>query len=129
MEELMEVLGERDVRVLKTVVAQYIVAGEPVGSRMVAKIRTIFKAFEEKSHLINLLDQTMAAQGVQIIISPEAYFPEMQLSLVASAYGSHRSPLGSLGVIGPLRMDYGRLVPIVRYTASLVTDLLNKRQT
>jgi heat-inducible transcriptional repressor len=38
MEELMEVLGERDVRVLKTVVAQYIVAGEPVGSRMVAKI-------------------------------------------------------------------------------------------
>jgi heat-inducible transcriptional repressor len=51
----------------------------------VAKIRTIFKAFEEKSHLINLLDQTMAAQGVQIIISPEAYFPEMQLSLVASS--------------------------------------------
>jgi heat-inducible transcriptional repressor len=95
----------------------------------VAKIRTIFKAFEEKNHLINLLDQTMAAQGVQIIISPEAYFPEMQLSLVASSYGSHRSPLGSLGVIGPLRMDYGRLVPIVRYTASLVTDLLNKRQT
>jgi heat-inducible transcriptional repressor len=95
----------------------------------VAKIRTMFKAFEEKHHLINLLDQTMAAQGVQIIISPEAFFPQMQLSLVASSYGSQRSPLGSLGVIGPLRMDYARLVPIVRYTASMVTDLLNKRQT
>ena len=95
----------------------------------VAKIRTIFKAFEEKHYLINLLDQTMAAQGVQIIISPAEYFPEMQLSLVASSYGTHRSPLGSLGVIGPMRMDYARLVPIVRYTASMVTDLLNKRQS
>ena len=95
----------------------------------VAKIRTMFKAFEEKNHLINLLDQTMAAQGVQIIISPEEFFPKMQLSLVASSYGSKRFPLGSLGIIGPMRMDYARLVPIVRYTASMVTDLLNKRQT
>ncbi len=95
----------------------------------VAKIRTIFKAFEEKHFLVNLLDQTIAAQGVQIIISPEEYFPEMQLSLVASSYGPHRSPLGSLGVIGPMRMDYARMVPIVRYTASMVTNLLNKRQS
>jgi heat-inducible transcriptional repressor len=95
----------------------------------VAKIRTIFKAFEEKHYLVTLLDQTIAAQGVQIIISPEEYFPEMQLSLVASSYGPNRSPLGSLGVIGPMRMDYARLVPIVRYTASMVTDLLNKRQS
>jgi heat-inducible transcriptional repressor len=90
----------------------------------VAKIRGIFKAFEEKSHLVTLLDQTMAAQGVQIIISPEEHFPEMQLSLVASSYGSREQPLGSLGVIGPMRMDYARLVPIVRYTAFLVTSLL-----
>jgi heat-inducible transcriptional repressor len=95
----------------------------------VAKIRSIFKAFEEKHHLITLLDQTLAAQGVQIIISPEEHFPAMQLSLVASSYGSHRSPLGSLGVIGPMRMDYARLVPIVRYTASMVTTLLNKRHS
>jgi heat-inducible transcriptional repressor len=93
----------------------------------VAKIRRIFQAFEEKHHLIKLLDQTMAAQGVQIIISPEEHFPEMQLGLVASSYGSQRFPLGSLGVIGPMRMDYARLVPIVQYTASLVTTLLNKR--
>jgi heat-inducible transcriptional repressor len=95
----------------------------------VAKIRVMFKAFEEKHHLITLLDQTLASQGVQIIISPDEHFPEMQLSLVASAYGSSRSPLGSLGIIGPMRMDYARLVPIVRYTASMVTDLLKKRQT
>ncbi len=95
----------------------------------VAKIRSIFKAFEEKHHLITLLDQTLAAQGVQIIISPDEHFPEMQLSLVASSYGSQRSPVGSLGIIGPMRMDYARLVPIVRYTASMVTELLKKRQT
>jgi heat-inducible transcriptional repressor len=95
----------------------------------VDKIRSIFKAFEEKHHLVLLLDQTMAAQGVQIIISPEEHFPEMQLSLVASSYGAQQTSLGSLGVIGPMRMDYARLVPIVRYTASMVTDLLTKRQS
>jgi heat-inducible transcriptional repressor len=100
----------------------------PEFSADVEKIRGIFKAFEEKHHLIMLLDQTMAAQGVQIIISPEEHFPEMQLSLVASSYGSQPTPLGSLGVIGPMRMDYARLVPIVQYTASMVTDLFTKRQ-
>jgi heat-inducible transcriptional repressor len=93
----------------------------------VDKIRGIFKAFEEKHHLVLLLDQTLAAQGVQIIISPEEHFPEMQLSLVASSYGAQQTPVGSLGVIGPMRMDYARLVPIVKYTATMVTDLLTKR--
>jgi heat-inducible transcriptional repressor len=93
----------------------------------VSKIRSLFQAFEEKHHLITLLDRTLASQGVQIIISPDEHFPEMQLSLVASAYGYRKSPVGSLGVIGPMRMDYARLIPIVRYTASMVTDLLKKR--
>jgi heat-inducible transcriptional repressor len=65
--------------------------------------------------------------STQIIISPEEHFPEMQLSLVASSYGAQETSLGSLGIIGPMRMDYARLVPIVRYTASLVTNLLNQR--
>jgi heat-inducible transcriptional repressor len=94
----------------------------------VDKIRSIFRAFEEKHHLVTLLDQTMVAQGVQIIISPEEHFPEMQLSLVATSYGSQQTALGSLGVIGPMRMDYARLVPMCG-TASLVTDLLAKRQS
>lgn len=95
----------------------------------VAKMRTMFQAFEEKHRLITLLDRTLAAQGVQIIISPGEHFPEMQLSLVASSYGASHSPLGCLGIIGPMRMDYARLVPIVRYTAAMVTDLLNQRHT
>jgi heat-inducible transcriptional repressor len=95
----------------------------------VAKIRTMFRAFEEKHRLITLLDRTLAAQGVQIIISPGEHFPEMQLSLVASSYGVQHTPAGSLGIIGPMRMDYARLVPIVRFTASLVTSLLNQRQS
>jgi heat-inducible transcriptional repressor len=95
----------------------------------VAKIRALFKAFEEKHHLITLLDQTLASQGVQIIISPDEHFPEMQLSVVASSYSGDRAPVGSLGVIGPMRMDYGRVIPIVHYTASMVTDLLKKWQS
>jgi heat-inducible transcriptional repressor len=46
--------------------------------------------------------------------------------VVASSYSGDRTPVGSLGVIGPMRMDYGRVIPIVRYTASMVTDLLKK---
>ena len=95
----------------------------------VAKLRSMFMAFEEKHRLITLLDQTLAAQGVQIIISPGEPFPEMQLSLVASSMPIWRAPLGCLGIIGPMRMDYARLVPIVRYTASLVSDLLDGRQS
>ena len=94
----------------------------------VEKIRGIFKAFEDKHHLITLLDQTLASQGVQIIISPDEQFPEMQLSVVASSYSGDRTPVGSLGVLGPMRMDYGRVIPIVRYTASMVSERLNKRQ-
>jgi len=93
----------------------------------VEKMRTIFKAFEEKHHLINLLDQTLESQGVQIIISPDEHFPEMQLSVVASSYSCDRASVGSLGIIGPMRMDYARVVPIVQYTASMVTEWLNKR--
>jgi len=92
----------------------------------VKKIRALFKAFEEKHNLITLLDQALASQGVQIIISPDEHFPEMQLSVVASSYSGDRTPVGSLGVIGPMRMDYGRVIPIVRYTASMVTNLLKK---
>lgn len=93
----------------------------------VAKIRLIFKAFEEKHHLITLLDQALRSQGVHIIISPDEQFPEMQLSLVASSYRSDQAPVGSLGVIGPMRMDYARVVPIVKYTALLVSNWFTKR--
>jgi len=93
----------------------------------VEKIRLIFKAFEDKHYLIDLLDRTLASQGVHIIISPDEHFPEMQLSLVASSYQSEQAPLGSLGVIGPMRMDYARVVPIVKYTASLVTKWFTRR--
>jgi heat-inducible transcriptional repressor len=93
----------------------------------VEKIRVIFKAFEEKHHLITLLDQALKSQGVHVIISPDEQFPEMQLSLVASSYRSDQAPVGSLGVIGPMRMDYARVVPIVKYTALLVSKWFTKR--
>lgn len=94
----------------------------------VEKIRVIFKAFEEKHHLITLLDRTLVSQGVHIIISLEEHFPEMQLSLVASSYRCDQAPVGSLGIIGPMRMNYARVVPIVNYTAALVSRWFTKRQ-
>lgn len=93
----------------------------------VEKIRKIFKAFEEKHHLVSLLDRALTSQGVHIIIGPDEQFPELHLSVVASSFRSEQTPLGSLGVLGPMRMDYAKVVPIVQYTASLVTDWFTKK--
>ncbi|MBW1917620.1 MAG: heat-inducible transcription repressor HrcA [Deltaproteobacteria bacterium] len=90
------------------------------------KMRALFKAFEEKHHLIKLLDRSLEAQGVQVFISPGDNFPDIELSLVASPYQRAQSPVGSLAVVGPMRMDYARVVPVVKYTAYLVSDLLDK---
>ncbi|MFP3868744.1 MAG: heat-inducible transcriptional repressor HrcA [Desulfobacteraceae bacterium] len=90
------------------------------------KMRALFQAFEEKHHLIKLLDRSLEAKGVQIYISPEGNFPDIELSLVASPYRRDQSPVGSLAVLGPMRMDYARVVPVVEYTAYLVSVLLGK---
>ncbi|MDD3579609.1 MAG: heat-inducible transcriptional repressor HrcA [Desulfobacca sp.] len=90
------------------------------------KIRALFATFEEKHQLIDLLDRSLEAKGVQVLIRPEGHFPDIELSLVASPYQRDQSPVGSLAVVGPMRMDYARIVPVVKYTAYLVSVLLNK---
>ncbi len=92
------------------------------------KLRGLFKAFEEKHQLIRLLDHSMEARGVQIYISSEGEFPKIEVSLVASQFRQDLFPVGALGVIGPMRMDYARVVPLVEYTATVVSNLLTKRR-
>ena len=88
------------------------------------RMKEIFRAFEEKSQLLELLDRSLDADGVQIFIGSEANLSPGGMSIITSAYRSGSRKLGVLGVIGPTRMVYSSVIPIVDYTARLVGRLL-----
>jgi heat-inducible transcriptional repressor len=91
----------------------------------VGKMREIFRAFEEKHQLMGLLDRCLEAPGVHVFIGAESRLSPMSgLSLITSTYVSGKNTLGVLGVIGPTRMGYAKVIPIVDYTAKLVSRLL-----
>jgi len=91
----------------------------------VEKMRAIFTAFEEKSKLVKILDQCLAAQDFKIIIGSENQVQEMQaLSVIAAPYRFSEHVLGVLGVVGPTRMEYAKMVTLVEFTAKLISRLL-----
>ena len=89
------------------------------------RMKRVFRAFERKSVLFDLLDRGLQGKGVQIIIGSETEFSEIAgCSLITAAYSGKRGSLGTLGIIGPSRMPYSKVIPIVGYTADLVSRLL-----
>jgi len=93
----------------------------------IEKMRQLLLAFEEKSKIIKLLDKALTAQGIQIFIGAENESNEMQgCSVIAAPYSKDNFILGTLGVIGPTRMDYSAIIPIVDYTARLVGKIIEK---
>jgi heat-inducible transcriptional repressor len=92
----------------------------------VAMMRRILHTFEDKSRIIRLLDMTLkASSGIQIILGTENELQELQeMSVISSPYGRADNPMGALGVIGPLRMDYSRIIPVVEFTAKLLSQIL-----
>ncbi len=95
--------------------------------RTIPKMMDLFKAFEEKATMVKLLDKLMDPRGVQIAIGSETQVEEMETcSLVASTYGCAGRVWGALGVIGPRRMNYSKIIPLVDYSARLLTEILEK---
>ncbi len=94
----------------------------------VARLKAIFQAFEERSTLLRLLERSLSAPGVQILMGAEAEVAGLEgLTAVTASYGGEAQPAGALGVIGPARMDYSKIIPIVDYTARLVSQILGSR--
>lgn len=92
----------------------------------VHKMKEIFRAMEQKSQLLSLLDSCLKAPGVNIFIGSESHLNSMSgMSLITSTYVSGKNTLGVLGVIGPTRMGYGKVIPIVDYTAKMLTRMLH----
>lgn len=94
----------------------------------VDKLRRLFDAFSEKRDLLDLLDRSIEASGVQIFIGEESGYQILDdCSVVASPYVVDDEVVGVLGVIGPKRMAYDRVVPVVDITAKLLSNILNSR--
>ena len=91
----------------------------------VSRMTDLFRTFEEKATMVKLLDKFIDPKGVQIAIGSENQVQEMETcSLVTSTYSCGGEVLGVLGVIGPRRMNYSRVIPLVDYTARLLTEIL-----
>jgi heat-inducible transcriptional repressor len=91
-------------------------------------MKGFFKAFEEKSTLIKILDKSLETEGVRILIGSESEYSEIQdYSIIAAPYKISGDAMGTVGIIGPKRMNYSRVIPIVDYTADIVGKLLEKR--
>ena len=91
-------------------------------------LRKLFDVFEQKTELMRLLDVSSRAEGVRIYIGGESQVvPFAELSVVTAPYEVDGHLVGTLGVIGPTRMAYGRMIEIVDITARLVGNALSHR--
>jgi heat-inducible transcriptional repressor len=91
----------------------------------VEKMKALFKAFEEKYIMMKLLDTCFNSEGVQVFIGSEnAFLGINDCSLVITNYKRGSQVLGALGIIGPTRMEYSKVIPLVDYTAKLLSQTL-----
>ncbi len=96
---------------------------EEMGSQ---RMKQLFEAFETKRDILHLLDQCERAQGVQIFLGGESgYAPLQDCSLVIAPYHEQGEVVGYLGVIGPTRMPYDQMIPLVDITAHLLSAAMS----
>lgn len=99
---------------------------EDLSSNMTS-LRKLFDMFEQKTSLMQLLDVSSKATGVQIFIGGESQLvPMEEMSIVTAPYEVNGKIVGTLGVIGPTRMAYERVIPIVDITAKLLSNALSQ---
>jgi len=137
MNRLMEAaveLGEKVFSAVSKEREDYIVAGQTELMRYgdlcdMNKLRRLFEAFNRKRDIITLLDKCIHADGVQIFIGHESdYKPLNECSVVSAPYMVGEDVVGVLAVVGPTRMAYERVVPLVEISARLLGSALKLRE-
>jgi heat-inducible transcriptional repressor len=89
------------------------------------RVRELLRALDDKSALLALLERSIQQNGLMVSIGSENYDPRLAcLSVIAASYATGSPSAGSLAVVGPVRMDYDRVIPLVGYTARTLTRLL-----
>ena len=90
-----------------------------------SRMRELLRALEDKEVMIQLLDRTLRADGIQVFLGAETTIsPLGSSSVISVSYGPGEQPIGALAVIGPKRMNYGKVMSIVDFTADVVSKLL-----
>jgi heat-inducible transcriptional repressor len=103
-----------------------LIAHQDVAQNM-SNLRRLFDAFERKTGLLQLLDVSQEAEGIKIFIGGESgLVPLDEFSLVTAPYEVDGKVVGTLGVVGPTRMAYERVIPIVDITAKLLSSALSQ---
>lgn len=92
------------------------------------RVRSLFEALEDRELIVNILDRSRVAGGVCVTIGSEAGIEGVEdLVVVSSPYRRGEAALGSIGIIGPTRLDYSRVIPMVEYAAQLISRFLDVR--
>jgi heat-inducible transcriptional repressor len=132
MSELMTAALEAGNQAVADTSTQYVISGEKnllgiedLSSNM-TRLRRLFDLFEQRTGLAQLLELSSRAEGVQVFIGGESGIaPLDECSVVAAPYEVDGQIVGTIGVIGPTRMAYERVIPIVDITAKLLTSALS----
>jgi heat-inducible transcriptional repressor len=132
MSRLMQVAVEAGSEAMNDDTGNMVISGErnllsvsDLSSNMTS-LRQMFEMFEQKTGLMQLLDVSAKASGVQIYIGGESSLVPMdEMSVVTAPYTANGKIVGTLGVIGPTRMAYERVIPIVDITAKLLSNALS----
>lgn len=115
--------GEREAELLVAGEARLAACAELVDAR---RLQEVLAALEQQRDVLALVERTLAADDVRLFIGEESgYQPLAGCSVVTAPYRRGSTPIGVLGVIGPTRIDYQRVIPVVRATAEAVGQLLN----
>ena len=93
-----------------------------------SSVRSLIDAFNQKSEIMKILDDSMRQKGVHIFIGNENDFEHLQgCSLIMTSYRNNQNVLGSIGVVGPTSMDYKRIISMVEYTAKILSETITER--
>ena len=93
-----------------------------------SSVRSLIDAFEQKSAIMKILDDSMKHKGVHIFIGIENDLKQLQdCSLITASYRNNQNVLGSIGVVGPTSMDYKRIISMVDYTAKILSKTITEQ--
>jgi heat-inducible transcriptional repressor len=92
-------------------------------------LRKTFLALQEKEKLIHILESFLDEEGLQILVGSESDFTQVHnFSIVARRYGTHSAPLGMVGIMGPMRMEYARMAPLVDYLGRALSRKIEEQE-
>jgi heat-inducible transcriptional repressor len=119
---------ERPAEVVVSGKANLLAAGKAADEVELARMRDLLHTLEEKETLVRLLDRTLESDGIHVVLGAETAVEALgDSSVVAASYGPEDHPLGAIAVIGPTRMNYGKVMSVVDFTADLISEIVQAK--